>query len=142
MLETAVDNGTQELGLQQKVAETGRVHTNIGSLLVLGLLGSIGLGGSGSGVDGLDNIIILFVVNKIVVVVGHGLNRSWRELEDRIKKTVDKLDPGRESARTQQEPGQGWWKGGWGRFRLVLVLEELEQEAGGIHVLETKDSKL
>ena len=94
MLETAVDNGTQELGLQQEVTETGRVHTDIGTLLVLGLLGSIGLGGSGGGVDGLDNIIILIVVNEIVVVVGHGLNMGCGGLDHRIDWTGDKLDPG------------------------------------------------
>lgn len=75
MLETAVDDGTQQLGLQEEITETGGVDTDIGTLLVLGLFGSIGLSSGGDGVDGLDNIIILFVVNKIVVVVGHDCKR-------------------------------------------------------------------
>jgi hypothetical protein len=75
MLETAVDNGTQQLGLQEEITETGRVDTDIGTLLVLGLFDSIGLAGGGDGVDGLDNIIILLVVNKVVVVIGHDCKR-------------------------------------------------------------------
>lgn len=75
MLETAVDDGTQQLGLQEEITETSGMDTDIGTLLVLGLFGSIGLSGGGDGVDGLDNIIILVVVNKIVVVVGHDCKR-------------------------------------------------------------------
>jgi len=71
MLETAVHDSTEKLRLQKEITETGRVDTDIGTLLVLGVLNGLRLGGGGDGVDGLDDIIILIIVNEIVVVVGH-----------------------------------------------------------------------
>jgi hypothetical protein len=47
MLETTVDNGSQELGLEQEVSETGGVDSDVGALLLGVLLldgGGLGLG--------------------------------------------------------------------------------------------------
>jgi hypothetical protein len=72
MLETAVDNTSQQFGLEQEITETSRVDTYVGTLLVLLVFGvSIG----GFGFLGcallLDGLLIFFlVVNKIISVVG------------------------------------------------------------------------
>lgn len=71
MLKTAINDGAEQLGLQQEITETSRVHTDVGTLLVLGVLGNVSLGSGRDGGNGLDDIIILIVVNEIVVVVGH-----------------------------------------------------------------------
>ena len=51
VFETEVGNGAEEFGLEEEIAETGRVHSDVGTLLVLGLGrgGSVSFGGSGSG---------------------------------------------------------------------------------------------
>lgn len=81
MLKTAVNDGAEQLGLQQEITETSRVHTDVGTLLVLGVLGNVGLDGSGDGGNGLDDIIILIVVNEVVVVISHVYKRlgGWEK---------------------------------------------------------------
>jgi len=89
MLETAVNDSAKELGLQEEITETGRVDTDIGTLLVLGVLSGLSLGGGRNGVDGLDDIIILIVVNEIVVVVGHdgyGMDLVFVDVEQRKRR--------------------------------------------------------
>lgn len=115
MLETAVNDGTQQLRLQEEITETGGVDTDIGTLLVLGLFSSIGLSGGGDGVDGLDNIIILFVVNKIVVVVGHDCKRvvGWGCM-DPIRRRGGEDEDGK------KETSRGGRLTGVEGFRLVL----------------------
>jgi hypothetical protein len=67
VLETQIRDGPQELGLEEEVAETGRVHTDVRALLVLALSGSGGssivggtVGGSGGGDGGGE--VVFFVV--------------------------------------------------------------------------------
>lgn len=64
VLETQVRDGAQELGLEEEVAEAGRVDADVGTLLVLGV-GSggvslaIGRGGGGSRRGGLEDILLV-----------------------------------------------------------------------------------
>lgn len=51
MLETTVSNGSQQLGLQEEVSETGRVDTHIRTLFVC-LFGDGGVVGWSRGLDG------------------------------------------------------------------------------------------
>lgn len=68
VLETQVRDGPEELGFEEEVAETGRVNTDIGALLVLCFggsgrrLGSV-VGGSGGG-DGGGKVILLVVCRE------------------------------------------------------------------------------
>lgn len=68
MFETAIGNRTEKFRLQQKVAETSRVNTDIGTLLV-DILGSSGIRllavGSGSG--GLLVELVVGVVDEILL---------------------------------------------------------------------------
>lgn len=86
MLETTVANGAKQLGLQQKVAETGRVNTNVAALLVDVAVGSelaLLAGGGGGGLVGAN--LLVGVVNEILLVrhVGRG---SFCEKFVRLKK--------------------------------------------------------
>lgn len=69
MLEAAVANGAKQLGLQQEVAETGRVNTDIAALLVDVAVGSelaLLSGGGGGGLVGAN--LLVGVVNEILLV--------------------------------------------------------------------------
>lgn len=78
MLKTAVHDGTEKLGLQQKVTETGRMHTNISLLNGLftgstsggGILSGSVFNGLGTGGD-LEGLLVLFIINKFVSRVSH-----------------------------------------------------------------------
>ncbi len=70
MLKAAVDNGAQQLGLEQKIAETGGVDAGIRAL-DLGL----GLGG----LDGL--VLVLLVVQDGLVFLRGGRGRVKRKSE-------------------------------------------------------------
>lgn len=67
MLEAAVGNGAKKFGLQQEVAEAGRVDADIGTLLCVDSLaggdslGLLAVGGSG----GLVVELVVGVVDKI-----------------------------------------------------------------------------
>lgn len=75
MLETAVGDGAQKLGLQQEVAEASRVNTNITALcgctgsrgggvsLLLVSIGGGSIGGGGCGLGGLE--LLVGVVDEI-----------------------------------------------------------------------------
>lgn len=80
MLETTVDNGSQELGLEQKVSETGGVDSNVGALLLgvflldggggLGLGVAVGAGSHGGG--GQSDFFAIGVVEEFFFAfVGH-----------------------------------------------------------------------
>lgn len=91
MLETTIDNCTQQLGFQEEITETGGMNTDIRTLLVLGILGGLRLRRGGHGVDGLDNVVILIVVNEIVVVVSHLRLEGGLELYKYAGSRVDKI---------------------------------------------------
>lgn len=70
MFETTVADGTKELGLQEEVAETSRVDTDVAALLVDIVTGSelalLAVGGSGGGLVGAD--FLVRVVDEILFV--------------------------------------------------------------------------
>lgn len=72
MFETAITDGAKKLGLQQEVAETGRVNTNITALLVdvagSGELALLAVGGGG----GLVAANLLVGVINEIFFVRHG----------------------------------------------------------------------
>jgi hypothetical protein len=84
MFETAVGDGADQLGLQEEIAESGRMDTNIAALLVGGsgisLLSVAVGGGLGRGGVGLD--LVVRVVNEILLVRHVGgmceEERRWR----------------------------------------------------------------
>jgi hypothetical protein len=77
MLETAVGNGAKKLGLQQEVAETSRVDTDVTALggsacsgggaicLLCVTVGSGGVSGGGGGLSGLK--LLVRVVDEILL---------------------------------------------------------------------------
>lgn len=73
MLETTIDDGSQEFRLEKKVTEAAGVDRDIAGLL--GGLGdsSITIGGNIT-TDGLGVIFLLFVVQKILLVFGHAVS--------------------------------------------------------------------
>jgi hypothetical protein len=83
MFETAVADGADELRLEQEVAETGRVNTNIAALFIdvgggggLALL-SVGSGGSGGGGALVATDLLVGVVNEILLVRhGEGVDQD------------------------------------------------------------------
>ena len=68
MLETAVGNSAQEFGLQQEVAETGRMNADVGALLVdiLASSGGVALLAVGSGSGGFVVKLVVGVVDEIL----------------------------------------------------------------------------
>lgn len=80
MLETAVDDSSEELGLQKEISETGGVNSDVrpflvGSLLSragsarIGLLDSFAIGGGNRSLLGLY-LLIVGVINEILFA-GH-----------------------------------------------------------------------
>jgi hypothetical protein len=95
MFETAIGNRTKQLGLEQEIAETGRVNTDVTTLLVgtaaghsqvallggSGAIGSVGRGGSGDcWLCGLE--LLVGVVDEIFLG-GHYYQIIERELKTR-----------------------------------------------------------
>lgn len=88
MFEAAVGDGAKEFAFQQKVAETGRMDTDIAALLVgaatsdsqvtLLLRGAIGNSGSSGGLCGICGLKLLVGVVDEIFFVRHGDGR-WRE---------------------------------------------------------------
>lgn len=78
MFETAVGNSAKELGLEQEVAETGRVNTDVAALLVDIVAGSelalLAVGGSSGGLVAAD--LLIGVVDEILLV-GHDDVWCW-----------------------------------------------------------------
>lgn len=76
MLETAIDDSSEEFGFQQEVAETCRVDTDVRTLLVgsldtgggrggVGLLSSVSSGGGARGLLGIE-LLVIGVVDEIL----------------------------------------------------------------------------
>lgn len=85
MLETAVGDGANKLGLEQEIAEASRVDTDVAALLVDVVAGSeLGLLGRRSGglvaADLLVRVVdeILFVRHVERVSSVGGMERGWR----------------------------------------------------------------
>ena len=76
MFKSTINNGSEQLGFQQKVSESSRVDTDIRSLLhnlCLAISGGSGdLCGNGLGYG----LFFLFVINKVVGVFSHFSTRK------------------------------------------------------------------
>lgn len=70
MLETAVGNGAEQLGLEEEIAETGRMNTDVAALLVDivagGELALLAVGGGRGGIVATD--LLVGVINEIFLV--------------------------------------------------------------------------
>jgi hypothetical protein len=70
MLETAVGDGAKQLSLQEEIAETGRMDTDVAALLVDivtgGELALLAVGGSRGGLVATD--LLVGVINEIFLV--------------------------------------------------------------------------
>lgn len=70
MLETAIGDGAKQLSLQEEVAETGRVNTDVAALLVDivagGELALLAVGGSSGGLVAAD--LLVGVIDEILLV--------------------------------------------------------------------------
>lgn len=78
MFETAVADSTEELGLQKEVTETGRVNTNVATLLVdIIRSGKVTLLAVGSGSGGLIAANLLVGVINEILLVRHVCECRW-----------------------------------------------------------------
>ena len=74
MLEAAVDDSSQNLGLEEKVPEPGAVNGDVVTLdgvLLRSVLVGIGGAVSAIGRSGSLDLLFLFVVQKLVLDIGH-----------------------------------------------------------------------
>lgn len=55
MFETAIGDGTKKLGLQQEIAETSRVNTNVATLLIRSTTGNCKLALLGTSIGSSSN---------------------------------------------------------------------------------------
>ena len=70
MFETAISDGAKQFGLQEEVAETGRVNTDVAALLVdivtSGEIALLAVRGSGGGLVAAD--LLVGVIDEILLV--------------------------------------------------------------------------